>query len=53
MGDRARRGAQLGVAPVTVVRTLRALIAIVFEGYERAGGGAFDGGASAFGHQRP
>jgi len=36
-----------------VVRTLRAFVAIIFEGHERAGDGAFDWGASAFGHQRP
>ena len=38
MGERARRGRILGEAAVVVVRDRRAMIAIVFEGDERADG---------------
>jgi hypothetical protein len=50
VGDGTRRRAQLGVAAVTVVRAFRAFVAIIVEGHERTGRGAFDWGAPAFGH---
>ena len=51
VGDGARRRVNLGVAAVTVVRTVGALIPIVLEGDEGAGRGTVRVGHAAIGHR--